>query len=53
MLQSLCDIADPYGISLAMESIWDHSSDIANTKEKVKLIKDGVDRENFKLTVDL
>ena len=36
-----------------MESIWDHSSDIANTKEKVKLIKDGVDRENFKLTVDL
>jgi protein FrlC len=46
MLQSLCDIADPYGISLAMESIWDHSSDIANTKEKVKLIKDGVDREN-------
>ena len=42
MLQSLCDIADPYGISLAMESIWDHSSDIANTKEKVKLIKDGV-----------
>ena len=41
MLQSLCDIADPYGISLAMESIWDHSSDIANTKEKVKLIKDG------------
>lgn len=53
MLQNICDMAEPYGISLAMESIWNRSSEIANTKEKVKLIKDGVARDNFKLTVDL
>lgn len=53
MLQTICDMASPYGISLAMESIWSRSSVIANTKEKVKLIKDGVNRRNFKLTIDL
>lgn len=53
MLQTICDIAEPYGICLAMESIWDRSSEIADTKEKVRLVKDGVNRENFKLTIDL
>lgn len=53
MLQKICDMAAPHGISLAMESIWSRSSDIGNTKEKVKQIKDGVNRRNFKLTIDL
>ena len=53
MLQWICDRAKSFGIEVAMESIWNHSSYIADTKEKVKYIKDRVNRENFKLTIDL
>lgn len=53
MLQKLCDYAGKYKINLAMESIWQKSSAIANTKEKVKELKDLVNRNNFKLTIDL
>lgn len=53
MLQKLCDYATLHGITLALESIWDKSSDIANTKEKVKQLKEQVNRRNLKLTIDL
>ena len=53
MIRKLCDYASEYEINLVMESIWNKSTDIANTKEKIKLLKDMIDRSNLKLTVDL
>lgn len=52
MLSRLADYAAPRGITLALESIWAVSSQIAPTIEDIASLKDRVDRENLKLTLD-
>lgn len=53
MLTRLCDVAAPRGIVLAMETIWKPSSQVACGIPQAKEILQRVDRENFKLTLDL
>lgn len=53
MLRRLCDYAGDQGIELVLESIWNKSSEIANTKEKIQILKEAVHRNNLKLTIDL
>ena len=53
MLQELCDYAKSFNIDLCMESIWKQSSNIAYDIKKVSTLKKKIERDNFKLTVDL
>ena len=52
MLRRIADYAKNKNIKLAMETIWSKSSLVANTISKAKEILDGVDRDNFGLTID-
>lgn len=53
MLARLCDYAAPRGIILAMETIWKPSSQIACGIPQAKEFLQRVERDNFKLTLDL
>ena len=52
MLAHLADYAAPRGITLALESIWTVSSQVAPTIADIAALKDRVNRENLKLTLD-
>jgi len=53
MLQRICDYAKTKGIILVLESIWNHSSQIATNITEIKELKAAVNRKNLKLTIDL
>lgn len=52
MLAHLADYAAPRGITLALESIWTVSSQVTPTIADIAALKDRVNRENLKLTLD-
>ena len=53
MLQNICDYAKLKKVDMVLESIWSQSSQIASNLSEIKELKDSVNRQNLKLTVDL
>lgn len=53
MLKNICDYAESRRVTLVLESIWKQSSDIAPNIEKIKTLKESINRKNLKLTIDL
>lgn len=53
MIKRLCEYAYENNITLALESIWNKSSLIGDTIDKIHEIKEGVNQPNLKLALDL
>ncbi|WP_440896578.1 sugar phosphate isomerase/epimerase family protein [Amphibacillus sp. Q70] len=53
MIKKLSDYAQERNITLVLESIWNKSSLVGDTIEKIQQIKGGVNRPNLKLALDL
>lgn len=53
MLKKLCNLAEEKEIELVLESIWAKSSQIASTIEQIGYLKEAVNKNNLRLTLDL
>ena len=53
MIKKLCDYALDKNINLVLESIWNKSSLVGDTIEKITQIKKMVNKPNLKLAIDL
>jgi len=53
MLQNICDYAKSKKIDLVLESIRSDSSQIASNIKEISLLRNAVNRDNLKLTIDL